>query len=190
MLKFVSDKYQTQDKGFKFIYTQFVPQSDDETDCFNCETDDMCISQDLVCNKINNCNDDSDESRDICEEESKDVFFGVLGVGVVAIVVATIGVVFLIILIVCIVCCCKLRKSNNNQKDNSAASRPASYPNHSPVPRYATQAPPPLPPPPTTSPYPPHVYQMYNGHGPPHHHPGPGVMYHHSHESVDLPQKI
>ncbi|XP_070575641.1 neuropilin and tolloid-like protein 2 [Ptychodera flava] len=194
-LRFISDAAPTEDTGFKFIYTQFTTPTDGatSTDCFTCDDGTMCIDQDLVCDDLNNCNDNSDETNSRCKDAPQDIFalgVGALGIGVVVIVVSVICLVFLIVLIVCIVCCCRWRKSNRENRHNNAPStRPASYPNHSPVPRYAAHPPPPPPPPPSTSPYPPHAYQMYNG-GQHHHHQGPGVMYHHSYESVDLPPKI
>ncbi|XP_006813103.1 uncharacterized protein LOC102804233 [Saccoglossus kowalevskii] len=199
-LRFISDKKKSADLGFKFIYTSFYTPGEPEAECFTCEDNSMCVSQDLVCNGVNNCNDDSDESDTTCNEAPPGIFalgVGVLGIGVVAIVGATIGVVFLIILIVCIVCCCRLRKSGNGSHNNNTASRPTSYPNHSnhnhnshshsPIPRYPNAHAP--PPPPSTSPYPSLAgYPMYHNGGT--HHLGSGVMYHHSHESVDLPQKL
>ena len=109
-----------------------------------------------------------------------------LGLGVVAIIGAAIGLVFLITIILCIVCCCCCGKSNDsNQKQYRAppTPRPGSYPSHaSNYSSYSSSASTTAGRPPYPMHYPPAYPPIQNG--------GYAVAYNQTNGRMEFPHKV
>ena len=109
-----------------------------------------------------------------------------LGLGVVVIIGAAIGLVLLITIILCIVCCCCCGKSNDsNQKQYRAppTPRPGSYPSHaSNYSSYSSSASTTAGRPPYPMHYPPHYPPIHNG--------GYAVAYNQTNGRMEFPHKV
>ncbi|XP_038069945.1 uncharacterized protein LOC119739185 [Patiria miniata] len=135
-IRFLTDGLSSPDAGVKLVYTSYKPPQEGSDDCFRCVDDSMCIDEELTCNGVPNCNDDSDEADALCREELSnflEIIIEKLGVGVVATIGAAIGLLILIIFITCIVCCCCCKKGGEDdqkQYRTPPTPRPGSYPSH------------------------------------------------------------
>ncbi|XP_033117372.1 abnormal cell migration protein 13-like [Anneissia japonica] len=183
-VRFFSDGVESKkDFGFIFTYTTF--KTEESSDCFMCSDGTMCITSDVVCDDIENCNDDSDENPDICSAEKKNIiqeWIDWLGVEVVIVIAAALGLVLIVMIITCFVCCCGCctRKEKRDSKPYRAppTPRPTSFPSQSNFSSYSSNSAGPgryFPPP---NMYPP----IQNG--------GYSVVYNHDNGKVDFPQKL
>ncbi|XP_072013357.1 LOW QUALITY PROTEIN: uncharacterized protein [Amphiura filiformis] len=188
-VRFTTDDISTADAGIKFVYTSFTPPEEGTTDCFKCEDGTMCIDQALLCNGMPNCNDDSDESNSLCKDGNDNIFqqgLDTLGIKLVAIIGAAIGLVFLITIILCIACCCCCGKSNDSIKKQYRAPptpRPGSYPSHaSNYSSYSSSASTTAGRPPYPMHYPPAYPPIQNG--------GYAVAYNQTNGRMEFPHKV
>ncbi|TMW50723.1 hypothetical protein DOY81_004202 [Sarcophaga bullata] len=117
-LKYVTDNWGTDANGFKLVITSV---KDPKHTCkdFTCGSNGFCIHPDLLCDGINHCSDNSDESvHNLCQSETTSTVFGMDMTWFVMIVVS-----FLLIISAAIVgitiCICRRQEETNNQQNTA-----------------------------------------------------------------------
>jgi hypothetical protein len=99
---------------FDFFFKQFLNHFVAEFVCrdFRCAQKDFCISTDLLCDGVNHCGDNTDETTtSLCADS--DQHFKILGLNlpVFGAVAGSIGVVILCaVTAIIVVCCCRRKK--------------------------------------------------------------------------------
>ncbi|XP_017080811.1 uncharacterized protein LOC108114371 [Drosophila eugracilis] len=117
-LKYVTDGWGTDANGFKLVITSV---KDPKHTCkdFTCATREFCIHPDLLCDGINHCGDNSDESvQNLCQSEASSTVFGLDMTWFVLIVVGVLLVLSALIVAVAI-CVCR-RQDENAANQNTA----------------------------------------------------------------------
>ncbi|XP_017111915.1 uncharacterized protein LOC108135611 [Drosophila elegans] len=117
-LKYVTDGWGTDANGFKLVITSV---KDPKHTCkdFTCATREFCIHPDLLCDGINHCGDNSDESvQNLCQSETSSTVFGLDMTWFVLIVVGVLLVLSALIVAVAI-CVCR-RQDENAANANTA----------------------------------------------------------------------
>ncbi|EDW94186.2 uncharacterized protein LOC6533770 [Drosophila yakuba] len=117
-LKYVTDGWGTDANGFKLVITSV---KDPKHTCkdFTCATREFCIHPDLLCDGINHCGDNSDESvHNLCQSETSSTVFGLDMTWFVLIVVGVLLVLSALIVAVAI-CVCR-RQDENAANQNTA----------------------------------------------------------------------
>lgn len=117
-LKYVTDGWGTDANGFKLVITSV---KDPKHTCkdFTCATREFCIHPDLLCDGVNHCGDNSDESvQNLCQNETTSTVFGVDMTWFVLIVVGVLLVLSAIIVAIAI-CVCR-RQDENVASQNTA----------------------------------------------------------------------
>ncbi|KMY99061.1 uncharacterized protein LOC6737708 [Drosophila simulans] len=117
-LKYVTDGWGTDANGFKLVITSV---KDPKHTCkdFTCATREFCIHPDLLCDGINHCGDNSDESvQNLCQNETSSTVFGLDMTWFVLIVVGVLLVLSALIVAVAI-CVCR-RQDENAANQNTA----------------------------------------------------------------------
>ncbi|XP_044251835.1 uncharacterized protein loaf [Drosophila takahashii] len=117
-LKYVTDGWGTDANGFKLVITSV---KDPKHTCkdFTCATREFCIHPDLLCDGINHCGDNSDESvQNLCQSETSSTVFGMDMTWFVLIVVGVLLVLSALIVAVAI-CVCR-RQDENAANQNTA----------------------------------------------------------------------
>lgn len=117
-LKYVTDGWGTDANGFKLVITSV---KDPKHTCkdFTCATREFCIHPDLLCDGINHCGDNSDESvQNLCQNETSSTVFGMDMTWFVLIVVGVLLVLSALIVAVAI-CVCR-RQDENAANQNTA----------------------------------------------------------------------
>ncbi|XP_017059893.1 uncharacterized protein LOC108100474 [Drosophila ficusphila] len=117
-LKYVTDGWGTDANGFKLVITSV---KDPKHTCkdFTCATREFCIHPDLLCDGINHCGDNSDESvQNLCQSETSSTVFGLDMTWFVLIVVGVLLVLSALIVAVAI-CVCR-RQDENAANQNTA----------------------------------------------------------------------
>ncbi|XP_034111374.1 uncharacterized protein LOC117572592 [Drosophila albomicans] len=117
-LKYVTDGWGTDANGFKLVITSV---KDPKHTCkdFTCATREFCISPDLLCDGVNHCGDNSDESvQNLCQNETTSTVFGVDMTWFVLIVVGVLLVLSALIVAIAI-CVCR-RQDENTANQNTA----------------------------------------------------------------------
>ncbi|XP_076322465.1 uncharacterized protein LOC143231731 isoform X2 [Tachypleus tridentatus] len=113
-LKYITDKWSKLGNGFKLIITAFKtsPVGCQDFQCLNT----FCISEDLTCDNINHCGDNSDEtSLALCPNEPAENL--ILGIGVtvfVSIIVSTVVICFLCVVGIVVCICQRQRQSDHD----------------------------------------------------------------------------
>ncbi|XP_071959039.1 uncharacterized protein [Antedon mediterranea] len=187
-VRFFSDNIASQkDYGFRFTYTTF--KSEVSGDCFMCSDGTMCIDSDVVCDNIKNCNDDSDEAVDLCEAESNNIikeWINWLGLEVVIVIAAAVGLVLIVMVVTCFICCCGCcsRKEKRDSKPYRAppTPRPTSFPSQSNFSSYSSAS--------GGTGGRPYFQPPHNPMYPPIQNGGYSVVYNHDNGKVDFPQKL
>ncbi|XP_037934148.1 uncharacterized protein LOC119668646 [Teleopsis dalmanni] len=114
-LKYVTDNWGTDTTGFKLVITSV---KDPKHTCkdFTCATREFCINPDLLCDGINHCGDNSDESvHNLCQSESTSTIFGVDMTWFVLIVVTIVLILSAVIVGISICFCRRQEDANLNQ---------------------------------------------------------------------------
>ncbi|XP_050336411.1 uncharacterized protein LOC126763176 [Bactrocera neohumeralis] len=111
-LKYVTDNWGTDANGFKLVITS-VKDPKHTCNDFTCAAREFCISPDLLCDGINHCGDNSDES--VCQSETAATVFGVDMTWFVLIVVGIVLVLSAVIVGISICVCRRQEESNLNQ---------------------------------------------------------------------------
>lgn len=113
-LKYVTDGWGTDANGFKLVITSV---KDPKHTCkdFTCSQREFCIHPDLLCDGINHCGDNSDESvHNLCHNQTSST---VLGMDLTWFVLITVS--GLLIICTCIagwvICICRRNGANGNQ---------------------------------------------------------------------------
>ncbi|XP_022226364.1 uncharacterized protein LOC111076750 [Drosophila obscura] len=117
-LKYVTDGWGTDANGFKLVITSV---KDPKHTCkdFTCATREFCIHPDLLCDGVNHCGDNSDESvQNLCQSEASSTVFGMDMTWFVLIVVGVLLVLSALIVAVAI-CVCR-RQDENASNQNTA----------------------------------------------------------------------
>ncbi|KAL9908969.1 low-density lipoprotein receptor domain containing lost and found isoform 1-T6 [Glossina fuscipes fuscipes] len=117
-LKYVTDNWGTDANGFKLVITSV---KDPRHTCkdFTCSTNGFCIHPDLLCDGINHCSDNSDESvHNLCQNETTNTVFGMDVTWFVLIVVSLLLILSAIIVGISI-CVCR-RQEDNTTNQNTA----------------------------------------------------------------------
>ncbi|KAH8369657.1 hypothetical protein KR093_000570 [Drosophila rubida] len=117
-LKYVTDGWGTDANGFKLVITSV---KDPKHTCkdFTCATREFCINPDLLCDGVNHCGDNSDESvQNLCQNETTSTVFGVDMTWFVLIVVGVLLVLSALIVAIAI-CVCR-RQDENATNQNTA----------------------------------------------------------------------
>ncbi|XP_023160992.1 uncharacterized protein LOC111592813 [Drosophila hydei] len=117
-LKYVTDGWGTDANGFKLVITSV---KDPKHTCkdFTCATREFCINPDLLCDGVNHCGDNSDESvQNLCQNETTSTVFGVDMTWFVLIVVGVLLVLSALIVAIAI-CVCR-RQDENAANQNTA----------------------------------------------------------------------
>uniref|UniRef100_A0A1A9VMY9 CUB domain-containing protein n=1 Tax=Glossina austeni TaxID=7395 RepID=A0A1A9VMY9_GLOAU len=117
-LKYVTDNWGTDANGFKLVITSV---KDPKHTCkdFTCSTTGFCIHPDLLCDGINHCSDNSDESvHNLCQSETTNTVFGMDVTWFVLIVVSLLLILSAIIVGISI-CVCR-RQEDNTTNQNTA----------------------------------------------------------------------
>lgn len=88
-LKYVTDAWGTEANGFHLVITAFKDKTESFCRDFRCAQKDFCISTDLLCDGVNHCGDNTDESTSsLCADQDMSKIFGlnlpVFGVSSVA----------------------------------------------------------------------------------------------------------
>ncbi|XP_058980106.1 uncharacterized protein LOC101895950 [Musca domestica] len=113
-LKYVTDNWGTDTNGFKLVITSV---KDPKHTCkdFTCESNGFCINPDLLCDGINHCSDNSDESvHNLCQNETTSTVFGMDMTWIVMIVVSILLIISAAIVGITI-CVCRRQEDGNNQ---------------------------------------------------------------------------
>ncbi|XP_073836810.1 low-density lipoprotein receptor domain containing lost and found isoform X2 [Musca autumnalis] len=113
-LKYVTDNWGTDTNGFKLVITSV---KDPKHTCkdFTCESNGFCINPDLLCDGINHCSDNSDESvHNLCQNETTSTVFGMDMTWIVMIVVSILLIISAIVITITI-CVCRRQEDSNNQ---------------------------------------------------------------------------
>ncbi|XP_036216512.2 uncharacterized protein loaf [Bactrocera oleae] len=111
-LKYVTDNWGTDANGFKLVITS-VKDPKHTCNDFTCAAREFCISPDLLCDGINHCGDNSDES--VCQSETAATVFGIDMTWFVLIVVGIVLVLSAVIVGISICVCRRQEESNLNQ---------------------------------------------------------------------------
>ncbi|XP_067613133.1 uncharacterized protein loaf [Eurosta solidaginis] len=111
-LKYVTDNWGTDANGFKLVITS-VKDPKHTCNDFTCAAREFCISPDLLCDGINHCGDNSDES--VCQSETATTVFGVDMTWFVLIVVGIVLVLSAVIVGISICVCRRQDEANLNQ---------------------------------------------------------------------------
>ncbi|XP_054735738.1 uncharacterized protein LOC129242870 [Anastrepha obliqua] len=111
-LKYVTDNWGTDANGFKLVITS-VKDPKHTCNDFTCAAREFCISPDLLCDGINHCGDNSDES--VCQSETAATVFGVDMTWFVLIVVGIVLVLSAVIVGISICVCRRQDETNLNQ---------------------------------------------------------------------------
>ncbi|XP_011188680.1 uncharacterized protein LOC105216094 [Zeugodacus cucurbitae] len=111
-LKYVTDNWGTDANGFKLVITS-VKDPKHTCNDFTCAAREFCISPDLLCDGINHCGDNSDES--VCQSETAATVFGVDMTWFVLIVVGIVLVLSAVIVGISICVCRRQEEANLNQ---------------------------------------------------------------------------
>ncbi|XP_055381657.1 uncharacterized protein LOC129612169 [Condylostylus longicornis] len=144
-LKYVTDNWGTDANGFKLVITA-VKDSKHSCKDFRCEYRDFCIHPDLVCDNVNHCGDNSDESAsNLCQNQEQTTLLGLELTWFVLIAVSS-----LLVICACIVgwTICLCRRTPRNQNQNSIQLRHTAETNgsskhlHGTLPREHTALPP------------------------------------------------
>ncbi|XP_017021342.1 uncharacterized protein loaf [Drosophila kikkawai] len=117
-LKYVTDGWGTDANGFKLVITSV---KDPKHTCkdFTCATREFCIHPDLLCDGVNHCGDNSDESvQNLCQSEASSTVFGMDMTWFVLIVVGVLLVLSAMIVAIAI-CVCR-RQDENAANQNTA----------------------------------------------------------------------
>ncbi|EDW79082.2 uncharacterized protein Dwil_GK12384 [Drosophila willistoni] len=110
-LKYVTDGWGTDANGFKLVITSV---KDPKHTCkdFTCATREFCIHPDLLCDGVNHCGDNSDESvQNLCQSETTSTVFGMDMTWFVLIVVGVLLVLSALIVAIAI-CVCRRQDEN------------------------------------------------------------------------------
>ncbi|XP_046455536.1 uncharacterized protein LOC124203013 isoform X2 [Daphnia pulex] len=122
-LKYVTDAWGTETSGFHLVVTAFKDKTEFVCRDFRCAQKDFCISTDLLCDGVNHCGDNTDETTtSLCADS--DQHFKILGLNlpVFGAVAGSIGVVILCAVTAIIVVCCCRRKKPGPATTSAAAS--------------------------------------------------------------------
>lgn len=115
-LKYVTDAWGTDTNGFHLVITAFKDKTELVCRDFRCAQKDFCISTDLLCDGVNHCGDNTDETTtSLCaDQDLHSKIFG-LNIPVFGAVAGSVGAVLLCAIIAGIVICCCRRKRTTNQ---------------------------------------------------------------------------
>ncbi|XP_077865327.1 uncharacterized protein LOC144351932 [Saccoglossus kowalevskii] len=151
---------QRKPHGFSFVYNTFIPYDVIEDDVNNtmglpgqfcCETDDVCIDSQLVCDDVNNCPDQSDETdtlRCLAKKSGLDKVSKFLDLSLETTIGIAVGsflfLILIIIMIILICCCCCCRRCQDKVKEtkdyfHSEKSYDSSYASSRNAHRYKTR---------------------------------------------------
>ncbi|KAL5290227.1 hypothetical protein ACFFRR_009892 [Megaselia abdita] len=116
-LKYVTDNWGTDTNGFKLVITA-VKDLRHACKDYQCNLRDFCIHQDLLCDGVNHCGDNSDESsNNFCQSPDSNNLLGLEMTWIVLIAVSS-----LLIICACVVgwaiCLCR-RNNSRNLNQNS-----------------------------------------------------------------------
>ncbi|XP_065359790.1 uncharacterized protein loaf [Calliphora vicina] len=117
-LKYVTDNWGTDANGFKLVITSV---KDPKHTCkdFTCGSNGFCIHPDLLCDGINHCSDNSDESvHNLCQSETSSTVFGMDMTWFVMIVVSILLILSAAIVGITI-CVCRRQEETNNQQNTA-----------------------------------------------------------------------
>ncbi|XP_075162078.1 low-density lipoprotein receptor domain containing lost and found [Haematobia irritans] len=117
-LKYVTDNWGTDANGFKLVITSV---KDPKHTCkdFTCGSNGFCIHPDLLCDGINHCSDNSDESvHNLCQNETTSTVFGMDMTWFVMIVVSILLILSAAIVGITI-CVCRRQEDTNNQHNTA-----------------------------------------------------------------------
>jgi len=113
-LKYVTDAWGTDANGFHLVITAFKDKTESFCRDFRCAQKDFCISTDLLCDGVNHCGDNTDESTSsLCADQDMSQIFG-LNLPVFGVVVGSVGVVLIALSAGLVVCCCRKKPNLNN----------------------------------------------------------------------------
>ncbi|ALC43841.1 CG6024 [Drosophila busckii] len=110
-LKYVTDGWGTDANGFKLVITSV---KDPKHTCkdFTCATREFCIDPDLLCDGVNHCGDNSDESvQNLCQSETSST---VLGLDMTWFVLVVVGVLLVLSAIIVAIAICVCRRQDEN----------------------------------------------------------------------------
>lgn len=128
-LKYVTDGWIQLGSGFKLVLTAIKRLQGSCGKDFRCKNG-FCIDSDLLCDGVNHCNDNSDESSlALCYDDG--AVGQVLGMGVNIFIAVVVGifVVCFVCIVAVVVCICKRNRANGlNQQGNLGSNQ--SYPMH------------------------------------------------------------
>ncbi|KAI9550054.1 hypothetical protein GHT06_001666 [Daphnia sinensis] len=123
-LKYVTDAWGTETSGFHLVVTAFKDKTELVCRDFRCAQKDFCISTDLLCDGVNHCGDNTDETTtSLCADSEQ--HFKILGLNlpVFGAVAGSIGVVIICaVTAITVVCCCRRTKTPTQSNANATAA--------------------------------------------------------------------
>lgn len=121
-LKYKTDGWGTDSNGFQLVITAFKEKTELTCREFRCARKEFCVSTDLLCDGVNHCGDNSDETTtSLCADELKATKIWGVHLAVFGAVAGSVGVVLLALTVGVVVCCCRRRRRRDREPPPGAA---------------------------------------------------------------------